>query len=529
MSYYSQQELNKILANKPAGVSDQEIIDGLKARGHQIEGQNAQAAASPQPQSTPNQLSYSGGRGLLQKAAGFLGIEKAGQGLATAYRTATGENKQTVNQNAQSLQDTSKIIQALNKLPKGDPRRQSLLSQLKQSASGNENISEGQIDAGTNLSNREVAGSFANVGLNALAGGSVQGLKYGGMVAQNAPRVANVLNDTARVINSGGKAVKAGKVLAEGAAFGLAGGLNNNEDNGQLVSSAVLGAASNGVIGLAGKGIGKIKEIATDKLPEYLMNQAVKPALNDLKKNVRYGTDTLGKELVQEGVKGSAKGLLKISDRELTANENKLQSVLKNSTGIIKRDDIAPYLQATIDRLKATPGATENVSIYQSILNDLPEQFSVAKGNEFKRNLYSELRDVAYKIDPSLSKKKEAMKILASGLKSEIENKSGQPDIVRALNKKLSIYGRLEDSVVDGLARSNRKRLIGLQDTILASAGITHPLAFATILGRHLSTSTRVLTNSAVGLNAAKNIETGTTGKIIKKGTKRLLQNAVNR
>ncbi len=521
MAYYTQQELKNILANKPAGVTDQEIIQGLQSRGHQLEGINAQSA--------PNQSGYQQNRGILQKAAGFLGIEKAGQGIASAVRNATGANNQIGTQNAQALQSQQKIINALHKLPAGDVRRQPLLNQLKTTSGGNDRMTEGEIDPGSLLSNREVLGSFANVGLNTLAGGSLQGVKYGGIITKTAPELANTLNETARVLNSGGKAVKAGKIALEGAAFGLAGGLNNNQSNGQLVSSAALGAGSNLGIAGAGKVLGKVKELATRSLPEYLMNQAVKPALQDLKKNVKYGSETLGKELVREGIKGSAKGLLKISDRELTANENKLQSVLQASSGVIKREDVAPYLQSTIERLKATPGASSSASLYEEIINELPEQFSVSQANEIKRNLYSELRDVAYKIDPSLSKKKDAMKVLASGLKTEIENKSGQPELVRSLNKKLSVYGRLEDSVVDGLARANRRKLVGLQDTILASAGVTHPLAFATILGRHLSTSTRVLTNSAVGLDAAKNIGTGTVGKIISKGTKRIVQNAANR
>lgn len=173
-----------------------------------------------------------------------------------------------------------------------------------------------------------------------------------------------------------------------------------------------------------------------------------------------------------------------------------------------------------------TPGSKDAALKVEELLADVPESMTLSQANVVKRNLYERLRDVAYKLDPSLSDKKEAMKTLARGLKTEIEINSDNPQLIQSLNKRLSIYGRLEDRVVDIIARNDRNALIGLRDTILLGASAINPIALIGLLGEKASTSTKVLTNAAKGLNKLKNVGTGKPTKVIKNIVKRAVLNS---
>ena len=464
--------------------SDAEIGQKMLEKYPQYQTQVSKPA-QPQPQ-----------RGVAQKVAGFLGIEKAGQATATALRSPK-EINQSANESAQSLLDTNKIIQQIHKLPQGDPRRQHLVEYLKHDINSLGYTPQSEIDPGTALSNKEVLGSFANVGLNAVAPSAFKG----------------------------GALTQVAKNAGLGAGFGFAGGLNDNKDTKGLIASTALGAGIGAAIPLAGAVISKLRKLTTEIAPESLMNHAIKPTLDELRKSIKYGTDSLGKDLLHEGVKGSPTAILKLTDTRLNETEVKLQELLKNSTGTINRADLEKYIAPTIAKLEKTPGAKSQIPRILEVLNDVPEQMTVAEANVIKRNLYDELRNVAYTLDPHLSTVKKGMKSVARGLKQEIENQSGQPEVVSALNKRLSIYGKLEDRVVDLLARKNRNQLVQLSDIVLSSVGFSHPAAFAALIAKHGASSTRVLTNAAVRLNKLKNVGTGPAGQAIKQITKRALFN----
>jgi hypothetical protein len=464
--------------------------------------QAQQQQAQTQTSAFPTQAPESVKRSIQEKIASFMGIEKAGQGLATAGRVLSGSINQSGNEASQSLLDYNKEMVA--RRASGAKLTDGQKSRLQQIASGSDRgyTEQSQIDTGSALSNKEVIGSFGNVALN-------------------------VAMPTAF---KGGLGAQAAKSAALGAGFGTTGGMNDKEDIGGIIKSTITGAVIGGAIPVVGKAIGKVaskaRKAVTQNLPESLMNHAVKPTLNELKKNIKTGSETLGKELLDESVSGSPKKLLKISDSKLTSLESELQSALKSSKGTITREKLRPYFEDTIKTLQQTPGSKDAVLKVEDLLVDVPETMSLETANVIKRNLYSRLRDVAYKIDPSLSDKANAMKVLARGLKVEIENNSDNPELIKSINKKLSIYGRLEDRVVDILARDGRNNMVGLTDTILGGAGFVNPLAWVALLGKHASTSTRVLTKTAKVLNRGKNIGTGKTTKVIKEVTKRALYNA---
>jgi hypothetical protein len=473
------------------GYSPQEINDYLSS-GDTFEDRKAiQQDKESIFVSTPRQEQPK--RNLLQKTAGFLGVEKFGQGLATQGRVESGEIDQTGNENAEALLQINEIFK---KYAPGTPERKRAMDQFNKTYAGGIDT-QAKIDPGTELSNKEVLGSAANVALNVATPTAFKG-GFGAQVAKNA---------------------------SLGAGFGAAGGLNDKKDLAGIIASAFTGAAIGAAIPVAGKALNKAKTFVTASLPESLMNHAIKPTLNELKKNIKTGSPTLGKELLEEGVSGSPEKLLKISDKKLSLYENKLQSALKSSKATISREELRPYFDETIKKLQLTPGSGDAVVTVESLLADVPQTMDLATANTVKRNLYDRLRDVAYKLDPKLSDTAEAMKTLARGLKEQIEQKSDNPQLIQEINKRLSIYGRLEDRTVDILARGDRNKILSLTDTIAGAAGFLNPLAWYGLVAKKALESETVLTKSAQLLNKGQKVGTGKAVKVIKAASKRILLN----
>jgi hypothetical protein len=253
-------------------------------------------------------------------------------------------------------------------------------------------------------------------------------------------------------------------------------------------------------------------------MPEWIMNKAVKPALQDLKKNVKYGTDTLGKELLDEGVKGGPKKLLEIADTKINALEEQLQAALTQpglEEARITRNKILPYVKELAEQKAGTPGMQGDVKRIKNIINSMPEAMTIPEANVMKRRIYKELRDVAYKLDAKLGTKAAVLKQIAKGLKTEIETTVGGT-VVKEINRKLSIYGRLENSMVDQLAREMRNNGISLTDAILLAGGDTTSIL---ALLRHVGQGAE--TYVAQGLSKIQKVGTGAAGKTIKETTRR--------
>lgn len=493
--------------------------------------------------------------GVIPKIAKFLGVDKLAKGAASAYRAATGE----VNQDIQTQQAGDAAVQKLLYVARNeaDPAKKRRLLAMANKLGGSATAED--IDPGLTLSNREIIGSAANTVLNIATPGAFKG----------------------------GKAAIVAKNAALGGAFGAASGMEKGRNASGIVGSTVGGAAVGAVVGATGIVLKAAKDFATRTTPEWMMNKAVKPALQELKKNVKTGSNTLGKELLDEGVKGSPKRLLTVAQDKLQSFEDELQTALSRfdddaartiqkrlpdaqiaelgatinkldaqfvakptpankkalenavalynksvsdrPTKLISRESIKPYLKELVAQKNKTPGAKDQAKAIEGVLDDLPEEMTLQEANEIKRNLYAELRDVSYKLDAKLSTKAGAMKQIARGLKKEIETATGDAG-VREINKKLSIYGRLEDAVVDQMARSMKNNGISLTDAILAAGGVgsMNPVAFAgvlaTIVGRHNSTA--LATRGANILSKGQRIGTGAAGRLIKAGVRRAALNA---
>lgn len=484
-----------------AGASEDDIINYLnQTRGGKFDVAGAvQAGASkqdiinhlvntPAPNSSgAGQSTYQQGRGVLQKIAGFLGIEKAGQATATVLRTPQ-ETNQSGNEAGQSLNDTLKITKMLHSLPADDPRRQHLAEYLKHTMSDPGFTAQSEIDPGTQLSNKEVAGSFANVGLNALGAGEVPGL--------------NPLPEAGALGRIGNKAI-------QGAALGVAGGAAQAaNDNSNLGPSSVIGGVLGALLGGGTQGIAEAGKLLTSPhVTESIYNKAlaVPPKVIEKGKSPVPG-------LIEQGVVGSKQGLLKRAEATIQDSESQVQNILKNSPAKFYSQNV---LQQIGDNLQAkfpeSLGPDDIKQIIQSLpLNSLKanRELPVAKINALRREIDNNFLNNSKWLNDSSATNTIALKTAANTLR----------DIVQSTDEKLpGIFSQYADALttkralVKDLAKPHAlANMIELGGAELASALAGHGFNLDSALKGGLlygatkaATSAPVMTATAVGLDKA--------------------------
>ena len=361
----------------------------------------------------------------------------------------------------------------------------------------------GAISRGTNVPS--VGGGFNVEGLKSGVSGYKQvageGIEAATNIASAAIPATKGASTPARILGAGA----AGGAL--GAAAGASEGLKSNKTPGEILKQAAVSGTVGAVLGGAFRAASEAASAITKKLPSQIMNTTVKTPLDDTRRAITYNGKTLGDEMVSRGVRGSDQKILERSVSELNKNEEVLQELLTNSSATVRRSDLAGYVEPVVAKLRATPGLKADADAVAAILKEVPEEFTVAQANVFKRNLYDALDDVAFKIDPNLSVKKMAMKALAKGLKDQIEKQTAQEvgeGVIKNINLELSVYGRLKNQIVDKIARVNKNNLLGLTDVGVGVAGAVAggaPGVAATLAGKKVLSSTAVRTNIAVGLD----------------------------
>lgn len=339
---------------------------------------------------------------------------------------------------------------------------------------------------------------------------------------ENKRNMGKILGDTVSAaalpaslaVNPTGGALKSAAQLgALGAISGGAGAAKGGGDAKDIFKSAMVSGVLGAGISLATSGAGKIISGLTKKAPAKIYNTTVNTPLQDTKKAIMYRGETLGEQMVKRGVTGNDEKLFKHAVQQVEKNEDSLQSILSKSKQVLSRNEIEPYLDDLIKTKEATPGLASDVDQIRSVLREFPDQIPLAEANKIKRNLYNALDDVAFKIDPSLSTKKEAMKAIARGIKTEIEKKTASEvgeGVVQGINQELQVFGSLKKRSLDKIARANKNNLLGLGDMFGIGAGAAVAAAsggsalVGGVLGevvKRAGQSTGVMTRLAVGLN----------------------------
>jgi hypothetical protein len=274
-------------------------------------------------------------------------------------------------------------------------------------------------------------------------------------------------------------------------------------------TGAIFGAAGQGVGEVAGKAVGKLKEIPK-KLEKAGYSKALKSAgamLKDFRAAANRGRiDDLGKEMVEEGmvypgasfddVRDIAAGKVdevgskigQIYDKigmmpqNPTELGNKLtQSVAKNLPKLNK-EGYANTMKEIVDEIVADPSVLSgDVRELNKIISNLDDRINWSK----QTNQMPELQ--------------KGYVALRNTLREEINNiaeRSGSKELAE-LNRK---YGRLveiRNIAKDRVLRDESNRMFGLTDTILGGAGLAAGLAGGELDGEGL------LKSGLIGLGSA--------------------------
>lgn len=227
-------------------------------------------------------------KGFVQKASGFLGVEKFGQGIAGAYRTVTGEVGQDIATQQGADRLTQQLVQKAR--PETDLVKKRRLLEVA-NRQGGQSISATDIDPTLNLSNKEVLGSALNTATTVLGVGSLPGAKATGFLSKvpgltkGAPLAKTVAGKTAEGLALGyasdvGQKASQNKdnVFTPGLGTGIGGGL-------PLASKLIGALAKRGVAMTTGAGNEVINraihnpDAVGDAIQEYAKTNASKQAL----------------------------------------------------------------------------------------------------------------------------------------------------------------------------------------------------------------------------------------------------------
>ena len=365
-------------------------------------------------------------KSLVEKVGAFFGTEQLGKGLGLALFQLTPEHKNLVK----------------------------LAMEGKVSAEEFESITtEG-------LTSKQVLASGARTGLSFATAGM-------GAPSKLVPRIA---------LHAGLGAAEAGL---------------GQVSRGEEVSSEVVGtgAALGVLIPEAFRGIGKLLDKLTKKLPARLMNSAVKPT-----------NPKLGQQLIDRGLLGNEDDMLKKSLDKISNNEFKLDEFLQGKEGTISSSKVISTLDDLKIKYQNSPKVLKlvNKEIKDWVVN---ESYTPLEANVQKRILYETLGDRAYIQGVKHSSQVSVVKQLARGFKEAIEEIIPE---VKPVNTELGVYLQARNALTKRVKNLNNKQLGIWGDIIVASggglfAGIPGGLAAVGI--RRAAEAGVVKTTAAVGLS----------------------------
>jgi hypothetical protein len=432
--------------------------------------------------------------GGVEKVGDFLGVGTLGKAIGGTIAGATGANKMSSEAQTEFTDADQKLAAMLNDPKVSDQQKAHIRLQLEQDKKVAPTLGAEQTNPAINLTPEQIAGSAAETALLTApigVGKAAEGAGLGEKIARGA---------------AGG--------LLTGAGLAAGRGMEEKQSAGGVAKSALLGGAIGAPLGAAGElvaaGLSKVGE----ELPGKLAGTAVKETPMKTAARIARDQPLLGEELIAHGHAGTNTQLNEIATKGLENTENSLQEMLKSvpSTVTIKKTDLLLYMENLIKTKEATPGMVSEVEKVWQTVNDIPkDELTLPEANQIKRNLYNSLNDRAYSLDPTLATKREAQKVLANALKTEIENKS-EPyvgnGVIKAQNQELAYYGRLNKATLSNMGREASKGIGGVGDIATMGAGALYkgvPGAAVAEVSRKLLGSSFAKTWGAVLVNRVAN------------------------
>ena len=230
----------------------------------------------------------------------------------------------------------------------------------------------------------------------------------------------------------------------------------------EVKTAAEFGAA----FSIVSQGIGKLLQ----KAPETAWSSILKRTPTEAAKN-----PNLPAQVAKTGLAGASRAsILEKSKQAIQNIEVALDDVLSQSKGKIGTLKIAPYLDELRNAYKNVPGEQASLDAIDNVMRDLLKRKSltVAEANQLKRNIYGAIEKSYGKGMLDLPAKTEAQKLIAAGLKREIEKVVPE---VKSLNEKQAVYLQVKKAIEKTLARTEGKGIggtgIGLYDLLVGGIG----------------------------------------------------------
>lgn len=318
----------------------------------------------------------------------------------------------------------------------------------------------------------------------------------GGAVSK-AGKVAEAGIDTLKLANKFGKAGKVAETLLN---YGSKAGLGAAESAGvtalqggsesDIKTAGVLG----GAFSIVSRGISKI----LDKAPQTAWSSILKRTPTEAIKN-----PDLPAEAAKTGLVGfSREAIVKKSQQAIQSIEVALDDILSSSKEKISTLKIAPYLDELRNAYKNIPGEKSSVDTINSVMEDLlkKKSLTVLEANKLKRDIYGAISKSYGKGMLEVAAKTESQKLIAAGLKREIEKVIPE---AKNLNEQQAVYIQIRKALEKTIARTEGKGIagtgVGLYDLLVGGIGTVAGAATANpLLGLGLVAGKKALESSAV-------------------------------
>jgi len=323
-NFLTKDKVAVIIENAPKGITPEQIVNGLVARGYKLEGLNDQQPTNeqqidnaPRSELTPQQKMERD----TQNAASFIGGKELAQGIGQSIANAMGTQEDVAKAQEQSIGIQGQLLQQIKAdkaLGKDTSKLENALAQLNEhiAQSGQEVTTAGNVN---NLTNKEVIGSALQLGANLIP-----------------------VEKTASLIEKGATNLGAGKALAN-------------------VTGKVL----------SGAGTGYVYDVATGlQNPNKTVGEAFKPGLGTAMGASLPVAGLLAKKLIIEPLsiisKNIASGLSGVS-------VNTLNDIINNPQ---KAEEISKILEVS-----GSDKVLENqVKEYMTGVSELRKEASTAFG-----------------------------------------------------------------------------------------------------------------------------------------------------
>ena len=489
MAFIKKQKVQEIISNAPEGVAAEDIIRGLRRKGHVLEGFR----------NTPKERlrigleadTPAGGfvRGAAKGAGSTLfGLAKIGQKITSGIESTLGLPRSAIFDLETKEQFTKE--QGLGEeflVPKG--KAQEIGFHAEQLA-----------EFGVPITKASKAGKVTQVG----------------------------------------KAAKAGlRVLRESGEFAIKSAAQTGGDIESSARAFALGLLTNGVLGIAG-GVGKA---VTTNLPERIMSRIFKTAEDDLRlayQTVARGkklNPTLSREVLDRGLRGNSKNMAVFSFKKIDDLERELQRIAPGQfvnlarKGQGKKEDFIGLLD-DIEKQFGKGFFQDRASKARGLANKLRAEKSteidVGLALQVRRFLDNMRNTSSFKLNPRLSQKQEELKIAADNLRGKIAKSS--PKVKELINEE-RVFIQARDAIIDDAVKRNNRNIIGLVDILaggggLVSGGVGQGIGAAAAIRGFQQPFT--LTNLAVALDRAGKF-TGKTPDAVRKGLRGAITGSLER